>query len=292
MIDVACLQCGTVHHASPEHLGRQLRCAGCGAPVLIASPTKQDTCSGTLHAETPQAPRRETLKNRAAVFLQRLRHPLLTGALLLVVAALVIIFGIRLFGTKESQKAGSASNNQQGPAKSLSQEAAATQMVPTPSVASSVPAPQVCDERSARRLANGFMLDDEGQAGGLGIIKIVNGTTDDAVLNLVTSNSGETVRSVYIRNHNRASIRRLHPGTYRAYFALGTDWDDSSDSFVCESAFNEFGKPLVLRELTEIGRTEYTELEITLHPVISGNVVSAPISKAAFRSTMPHRQFQ
>lgn len=187
---------------------------------------------------------------------------------------------------------GAASSGLSAPIKSESQDVVLPQQsAPTGGVLS-VPAPRDCEEKSARRLANGLLLGDEARTGGHGIVRISNGTKYDAVVNLVASDSGETIRSVYIRNRDDVSLRQLTPGTYRAYFALGMDWDDDEDSFVCNPDYKEFGRSLVLEERIDANRTEYTKLEITLHPVIAGNVVSSTISKGAFHLTMPHRHSQ
>jgi DNA-directed RNA polymerase subunit RPC12/RpoP len=36
MLEITCQQCERKHHAGEEHLGKYLRCAGCGSKVLIA----------------------------------------------------------------------------------------------------------------------------------------------------------------------------------------------------------------------------------------------------------------
>jgi len=215
---------------------------------------------------------------------------ILIGLLSFVVTAILISVSVEFFGKKQPSNESAAISA--SAAKSESQEVASARAPAPASQAPLAPPPPNCQERDAQRLANGFLLGDEERTEGYGILKIVNGTDDDAVLNLVASDSGQTIRSVYVRNHNRVSIRRLTPGTYRAYFALGMDWDDAEGSFVCDSGYKEFGRSLVLQERTDANGTEYSELEITLHPVISGNVVSAPISKATFHSTLPHRHSQ
>jgi hypothetical protein len=98
------------------------------------------------------------------------------------------------------------------------------------------------------------------------------------------------VRSVYVRYDNRVSMRRVAPGTYHAYFALGLDWDDEEGSFQCDQDYKEFGSPLRLREMSDGTGIEYSDLEMTLHPVISGNVAALSISKALFHSTLPRNR--
>jgi len=214
------------------------------------------------------------------------------GVLSLVVLVILTTIGIQFFGKKQSSNMGAAINDLHAPTKSQSQEVAQPQQSAPASGVLSVPAPQDCEVKSARRLANGFLLGDEARTGGHGIVKISNGTKYDAVVNLVASDSGETIRSVYIRNRDRVSLRQLTPGTYRAYFTLGMDWDDDEGLFVCNSDYKEFGRSLVLEERVDARGTEYSELEITLHPVIAGNVVSSPISRGAFHSTLPRRHSQ
>jgi hypothetical protein len=294
MIDVECTTCGTVHHASPEHLGKRLRCAGCGVPVLIALPPRQGPRSSAIDVETTKAPDVVPAKNRTnlsrvpAIF-GRLTWKLWIVLSSLVLAAIVATVGVEFFSNKSSSQAVAKIN--ESPA-AKSQEVAPTPSSIPDSDSSSMPTAQDCDERSARRLANGFLLGEEASAKGHGVLRIINGTEFDAVVNLVDSDSHETVRSVYVRNHNRYSFRRLNPGIYRAYFTTGTDWDENEDSFNCNTDYKEFGRSLVLEERTDSRGTEYSELEITLHPVVAGNVVSAKIPKAGFRATLPQRRSQ
>lgn len=214
------------------------------------------------------------------------------GVFSLVVLAILTTIAVEFSGKQRPSKEGAAISHPRPVAKSESEseEVAAAQPSATVSPILSAPTTQSCNETKARRLANGFLLGDEGRSSGLGTLRIINGTKYDAVLNLVESESGATIRSVYVRNHDRVSIPRLTPGIYRAYFALGMDWDDDESSFVCDSDYKEFGRSLIFQERADATGTEYSELQITLHRVTSGNVVSTSISKAAFHSTLPHRR--
>lgn len=293
MLDVRCPRCGTVHHASPEHLGRQLRCAGCGSSVIIALPPHQDARSRAIRVDRPSPQHSKPTKSRDILSwghaLSGRTGRFWIGVFSFVTLAILTTIGVEFSGRQPS-KEDATINHPRPIAKSESQEVAAAQPSGTMSPILPAPTTQSCNETNARRLANGFLLGDEERSSGLGTLRINNGTKYDGVLNLVESESGATIRSVYVRNHDRVSIPRLTPGIYRAYFALGIDWDDEESSFVCDSDYKEFGRSLIFQERADAAGTEYSELQITLHRVTSGNVVSRSISKAVFHSTLPHRR--
>jgi hypothetical protein len=100
----------------------------------------------------------------------------------LVLAAIVAAVGVEFFSNKSPSQA-VAKSNESLPAKSQ-------EVTPTPSSipdsgSSWMPTAQDCDERRAKRLANGFSLGEEASAEGHGVLRIIKGTEFDAVVNLV-----------------------------------------------------------------------------------------------------------
>ena len=173
MVDVKCELCGTVHHASLEQLGGQLRCAGCGAPVLIALPPKQlnlDSASIQSPESWPWRPTKSGLISLwSKVISSRPGRRILIRLLSFVVTAILISVSVEFFGRK--QPSNEAATISASAAKSESQEVASARAPAPASEAPLVPPPQNCQERDAQRLANGFLLGDEERTEGHGRLR-------------------------------------------------------------------------------------------------------------------------
>jgi len=111
------------------------------------------------------------------------------------------------------------------------------------------------------------------------VLKIQNGTGLDSAVKLVTlMPPRKTLWIVYIRAHDEATVRAINPGGYLLRFALGQDWESRTRRFLRDVTFYQAGKQL---DFTETDR-EYSELSVTLHELVTGNVPRKEITEAVF----------
>ena len=136
----------------------------------------------------------------------------------------------------------------------------------------------------ANRLENGAEIRRRIGTNGLGELTVQNGNTEDAVVVLVNAANNRTIRGFYVRSEMGFTEERIPPGTYAVYFFTGSDWNPSTRSFTRDSSYLQFGKGLEFTETTERQGVKiehfYDKHEITLQPVVGGNVSSSSIDRA------------
>lgn len=124
-----------------------------------------------------------------------------------------------------------------------------------------------------RRLGNGSYL--KRTRGGLGQLKIENGSTD-TVVSIVRGKT--TVTRVYVRAKATVTVRGVRDGTYHIYMTSGKDWDDRFKAFSRDCQFERFDDSL---KFTTTSRT-YTIWTISLRPVPGGNAHISPVDPDGF----------
>ncbi|GAA5045141.1 hypothetical protein HNP84_002688 [Thermocatellispora tengchongensis] len=113
-------------------------------------------------------------------------------------------------------------------------------------------------------------------SGGLGKLKIQNGTRKDGVVTLVRGRSKAI--SIYVRARSSATVRNVKDGTYRIYFTTGYRFSVSKGRFTREATYQRFNRRLTFRT-TSSTSTVWT---LTLNPVIGGNASTTNINPKDF----------
>lgn len=144
---------------------------------------------------------------------------------------------------------------------------------PTPS-----PAPTV----ATVRYETGTNLDPPSRVGGRAWLRISNGTSSDAIAKLVDSNSGKTVRRVYIRAGDVTRLERVASGYYVLKFSLGSGYDKDSGRFVSSQSFSKFDEILDFTVQRNGDSLEWYNHEVTLNPVPGGTARTTRISAEDF----------
>jgi hypothetical protein len=123
---------------------------------------------------------------------------------------------------------------------------------------------------------------------GHGDLEVENGTPEDAVVHLVELTSQKTTRTFYVQAGMTFTERQISPGLYGVYFSSGTDWDVAKKFFKENASFSQFGKNLDYSETRDeaTGEMTFHHREITLQPVVGGEVATYPLSKDAFDKMM------
>jgi hypothetical protein len=130
-------------------------------------------------------------------------------------------------------------------------------------------------------LPNGARIQPDIGLTGEGTLTVDNGTTDDATVKLVGTNTEDTFRYAYIRGGNKLTLTRIEPGIYHLMFSLGTNW--TGDDFTCSPSYSQFEKELVYSESVVGNKHGFDKISVTLHQVPEGNAKTRTISRSEFR---------
>lgn len=150
-----------------------------------------------------------------------------------------------------------------------------------------MPAPPMNADTS---LATGTNITPPVGTSGRGTLTVINGNSQDAVIKLVGADSGLspnlTYRHVYIKAHEQMTLQNISAGGYTLLYKIGTNWDGQGSFSEGERTY-KFGKTLDFKEDTtaaDSGGREmhWSEMTVTLHPEIAGNVKAKEISKEDF----------
>jgi hypothetical protein len=125
---------------------------------------------------------------------------------------------------------------------------------------------------------------------GRGTLTVINGNKEDAVVKLVGAadplSPRAVYRYVYIDASDQCSISKISPGSYSLLYSIGKDWN-RQDGFNENEEDYRFGKTLDFDETTTGivdggSQTEWSNLTVTLHSVLTGTVRLQAISKQDF----------
>ena len=122
--------------------------------------------------------------------------------------------------------------------------------------------------------------------GGLGRLRVTNGTERDAVAVLIDSATKAPKRAIYVRSGEAGAITSVPNGDYRLRFQFGQHW--LRERRFCEPAnTSEFDDAFDFREVSAGSRTTYSTFEVTLHPVIDGTAKTHSLSNAELTLPTP-----
>jgi hypothetical protein len=274
MLEITCKQCKRSHQAGEEHLGKYLRCAGCGRKVLIAIRDRQLESDSALKTRSGTDVVNSSPKTAAALdkkpnsrFARKRAYRTLAGIFMMLLASGTFVYRMRVGRNAPNQ---------------------AYETTPSPVLSSGLPTLDPSDvEEVQSRAANyrrimptGTKFIEDLATGGYGELKAINGTTLDACLVVMDATTQTRVRMLSIRAQDAYTLLRLHSGQYVVLFATGLDWDSSEEEFTQRASYYQFGKPLWFSETS----TSYDKMTITLHTVPGGNVTPIPLSPAQFHA--------
>jgi hypothetical protein len=127
-----------------------------------------------------------------------------------------------------------------------------------------------------RRLKNGTFL--KRVRSGQGQLKIENGGSTDAVINVVLGSAKSPTVSVYVRAKGKLTVSSIKDGTYRIYMTSGKDWDAKAKAFSRDCNFSRFEDTFKFSTTS----SQYTIWTITLTPVAGGNAQTSDVDPDAF----------
>jgi hypothetical protein len=122
---------------------------------------------------------------------------------------------------------------------------------------------------------------------GNGQLIVKNGTSQDAIVKLINPDIDQIVASFYIRAKQTATLKNVPDGSYRIIFTTGKNYNSGTSLFTRNVSYSKFDKIATFStRVRQEGNSQYTQfsiMQITLHPVVGGN---------AKTQNIPQREFQ
>jgi hypothetical protein len=112
---------------------------------------------------------------------------------------------------------------------------------------------------------------------GSGQLKIKNGGDDTAVSLVPSSGSTTPLLTVYVRGGANYTIGNVGTGTYKIFYAAGTDWNPERKGFMTDCTFSKFDDTFRFRAYPVIDTWE-----ITMTPVAGGNASTSDVDPGTF----------
>jgi hypothetical protein len=131
------------------------------------------------------------------------------------------------------------------------------------------------------RPATGTVLAGMVLAEQYGILRVANGSGQDAAVKLTRGITSETALLFFVRSGETALMEHVPDGRYSLVFGLGRRWNASRLSFD-DGAFYRFDGTFSFETEESAAGMSYTEHEVTLHAVRDGNIRAKLISEGEF----------
>lgn len=289
MIPVKCPKDGTLHYADESHVGRTIRCRGCGA-ILKIEPQDQlpsiEVTQEPVEAKAESTVTGEPLRERKTSGATSPRvigweHVWIAAGLGAIVLLLLIAFWPYEPTPVSSQiQSGSHSAavpetspepSSGGPAPALVKRAT-REAKPVPAE----PASPCVQGHEPVRLKTGERIVPDGVMSGQSNIRIMNASGLDAAVKLVDSVTGKMSRFVYVQAGHTFAMEGVGTGAYLLQYQFGRDWIPECHEFVRDSVYGEFTDPFVFLD----DRIRF--YTVTLSPVIGGKTRTRKIDRKRF----------
>jgi hypothetical protein len=117
---------------------------------------------------------------------------------------------------------------------------------------------------------------------GEGVLRIENGTAEDAALRLYDASTEQTIRCLFVKANDSVRITGISEGTYGLKYTTGLDWQNNMETFRWRPSYSRFERQFPYSEERVGNEIQYHEIRVTLHPVVGGNVRTISISREEF----------
>jgi hypothetical protein len=158
----------------------------------------------------------------------------------------------------------------------------------SPAISVQNPSPSPDAGKMAVSLSNGTEIKSRLRLEGRGELTIKNGTSFDAIVNVVEPRSNWVVRSFYVQAGKNFVEKNIAPGVYEIYFSTGKDWDSKTRSFHDDALYGRFERSIEFYEREDpfTGEVEFRGYEVTLQAVDGGGMACLPVDKQTFQQMM------
>ncbi len=270
MITVRCA-CGETYHTDEQHIGRRIQCR-CGKVLEIAAPLHPWELPVPRERSSP--PATESLGHHSEVY--PLRTPLATALPWVAaasIAGVVLLFSVSSWlGNPPQQRNSNATVPP--PAASIPAPAARVQPVPQ------------CPPEAQLRPKSGVDVGGRRHRGGLGRLRVANGTALDAVAVLIDNTTEAPRRAIFIRSGESGAMTSVPPGRYHLRFQVGADW--LVERRFCQiRGTSDFDSAFEFYEVESDRETRYAAYEVTLHAVPQGTARTHFVPDSRFELPPP-----
>lgn len=277
MISISC-ECGEKYHTEEQHLGKRIRCS-CGRLLEINDPSSissfADEASTVQSVASPAKTARPEVCPTTRIR-QSLKHFVVTLTILLAIAWLSwVAYELKMPSSITNPTVLIKQSGVAEPVSSLKHDSSFASRVESFS----------CSPESISRPRSSTEIGGK-YRGGLGKLKISNGTASDAVAVLLDHLSDLPLRAIFVREGEVGLMTAIPAGVYRLRFQLGTDW--LVERRFCQPlTTSEFNEPFAFEERELSEATEYSVYEVTLHTVPGGTAKSHAVPNSAFKLPPP-----
>lgn len=265
------IECPNCHKTVPANT---YFCANCGhvlQPKVVESHGQSEAARSRASPKQPDIVEGQW-RTRAASMKRTITQQ---GPLVALIVAALLIVALVIYGLIVSGAHRPSSTAPGVPAPAVTTPATA---VKSP-IATSVPAPQPSSPKASPRPANGTTLKRAaGLSGGLGTLKIHNGTDEDGIVKLVVAGKARLSLAVYIQSNSTATVSGIPDGSYQVLFATGKGYYAAKSSFVSGLSCSRFDTNLDYRTTA----STYSTWSLTLNAVADGNATTSPLSDSQF----------
>lgn len=270
MISVRCT-CGETYHADEQHVGRRVRCR-CGKILEIVAPVHPRALPG---AQEPFSSTASKPSGRSADAYLRRTPKARTRRWVVpatVAGMLLLFWAVYRIGNPLQEKSSSTSARPSAPA------------IPAPA-ATVQPVLPPCPSEAQARPRSGVELGGR-YRGGLGRLRVANGTDLDAVAVLIDDPTEAPRRAIFIRSGESGSMTSVPPGRYRLRFQVGSDWL-AERRFCRPRGTSEFDSAFDFEEVESDRGTRFGAYKVTLHPVPQGTARTHVVPDSRFELPPP-----
>jgi hypothetical protein len=251
MINLTCPLCREVYHADPVHVGKHIKCSRCGSMVPIverATTVSQCPADVVRPAVSVRPEHRQTSR----------RHPWAVGAVLTLVLVAFALAWLH-FGNKATVNdpglRDTGKNIRSSPDAAVSDPPKTSgdyeiaDLVPDPSDPALATGSDVARHREPeqrprvyRSLSTGTRFCKGTLPTGEGVLRVENGTAEDAALRLYDASSGQTIRCLFVKANESLRIAGIPEGVYGVKYSSGLDWQANSETFRWLPSYSRFDR--------------------------------------------------
>ncbi|MGB9005731.1 MAG: hypothetical protein WCB96_08415 [Candidatus Aminicenantales bacterium] len=273
MFSIKC-SCGEIYHADEQHAGHKIKCKKCGRIINIQPPDQSISlprqAAGETHKNQNNIYNGKSQASKTSQTRPKGKHFAWIYACL---GAAILLIVWQTIARKPSSRPDLHS---------------VSSTLGTPYAKErplQLPQQPDCPMGAFLRPISGEELGGHWR-GGLGSLRITNGTDKDAVAVLIDDNLGYPRRAIYIRKRESGIMTSIPIGTYRLRFQFGNYW--LADRRFCKLfGTSEFYESFRFEERELNNGTEYSTWEVSLHPVPEGTAKTYQIANSSFELPPP-----
>jgi hypothetical protein len=109
---------------------------------------------------------------------------------------------------------------------------------------------------------------------------------------LSDTSTDETVCWFFVQAHSSAHMKHIPQGRFTLAFTTGLNWNESEDVFTWHPSYDQFDQVFEFNDQRDSERVHYETINVTLNPVLFGNVQTKTITREEFLKGHRHVALQ